>query len=73
VLALLEGPNCPAIGFLGGELNHHVVALDFDGFKGEAWFRINWKRRHRRMLFFSFLRPVSRYLMAPVFAAAIAT
>jgi archaellum biogenesis ATPase FlaH len=41
IIKLLEGPNCPAIGFLGGEINGSIVALDFDNFKGEAWFRLN--------------------------------
>jgi hypothetical protein len=43
VVALLEG-ECVAIGFLGGELNRYIVALDFDNFAGEAWFRENCKR-----------------------------
>jgi AAA domain/Bifunctional DNA primase/polymerase, N-terminal len=44
VIKLLKGPNCPAIGFLGGELNGSIVALDFDNFKGEAWFRESCKQ-----------------------------
>lgn len=33
----LRGPRCVAIGFLGGELNHNIVPLDFDTEAGEQW------------------------------------
>ncbi len=35
----LKGPHCVAIGFLGGELNHNIVPLDFDTEAGETWWR----------------------------------
>jgi hypothetical protein len=35
----LRDPNVVAIGFLGGDLNHGIVPLDFDTEKGERWWR----------------------------------
>lgn len=35
--ARLAGPECVAIGFLGGDLNHNIVPLDFDTQNGEVW------------------------------------
>lgn len=39
VLRRLHGPDCVAIGFLGGSLNHNIVPLDFDSDDGEAWWQ----------------------------------
>jgi hypothetical protein len=39
VVHLLEGSECVAIGFLGGELNYWLVPFDFDRKIGEDWFR----------------------------------
>lgn len=41
VIKLLAGSDCPAIGFLGGELNHWIVPVDFDTVEGDEWFRSN--------------------------------
>lgn len=37
--ARLRGPRCVAIGFLGGQLNHGIVPLDFDTEAGEKWWQ----------------------------------
>jgi hypothetical protein len=39
VIRLLEGPECVAIGFLGGEFNYWIVPVDFDKKTGDDWFR----------------------------------
>jgi hypothetical protein len=35
--------NCPAIGFLGGDLNNNIVPLDFDTEAGQAWWSLRCK------------------------------
>src|SRR5690349_1505899 len=39
IMASLNGNGCTGIGFLGGDLNHNIVPLDFDTEAGEAWWR----------------------------------
>ena len=39
LMADLRDPDCAAIGFPGGALNHRIVPLDFDTEAGEQWWR----------------------------------